>query len=374
MSHSLFQQRIDFELKEIEQKGRFRSLKQQNDELCNVSSNDYLNLSKHPLVLEAGLNVAKKFGIGGQSSRLVTGNFPILEQLENELANWLGYETALCFPSGYQLNHSVLKLLGDENAVFFIDKLAHNSLITGALDSKAEMHRFKHNDLMHLESLLIQHKEEEKTKWIVIESIYSMDGDPAPIQGIMELANTYNCEVYVDEAHAFGVCGEEGRGLSWPLKPTLTIGAFGKSFGTNGAFLATSTHIKNWILNKTSGFIYTTAFSPFLAGATLKSLEILRTMDDERSYLTKISAELRNAIGNPSLSFSHSCIIPWIIGNEEKTVLKSEILQKNGFKAVAIRPPTVPLNTSRIRFSLNSGIKEEEIKRLVQLLGSLKTD
>lgn len=371
MNHLLFQHRIDLELNEIEQKGRLRSLKQQSDGLCNVSSNDYLCLSRNTEVLEAGILAAKKFGIGGQSSRLVTGNSLIVEQLEAELATWLDYESALIFPSGYQLNHSVLKLLGDENTVFFIDKLAHNSLITGALDSKAEMHRFKHNDLKHLESLLIQHKDEEKTKWIVIETIYSMDGDLAPIQGIMELAKSYNCEVYVDEAHAFGICGEQGRGVSWPLKPTITIGAFGKAFGTNGAFLAASNRIKNWILNKTNGFIYTTAFSPLLAGATLKSLELLRTMDDERAYLTKISAELRSVISNVNSNLSQSCIIPWLIGTEEKTVQTSEILQENGFKAVAIRPPTVALNTSRIRFSLNSGLKEEEMMRLVQLLEGL---
>ena len=368
-----FSDYISTELNSLEHKKLLRVLKTTDKELINVSTNDYLGLSRNIDIAEAGFAASLKYGSGGQSSRLVTGNHSIIEELEYSLAEWLDYERCLCYSSGFQLNHSVLKALGNKSTVFFIDKLAHNSLITGALDSDAKVSRFRHNDLEHLESLLKKECEtnpSNKTiRWIIVESIYSMDGDEAPLEQLSELAMKYKCEFYIDEAHAIGIAGEKGRGLSEKINPTIFIGTFGKAFGTNGAFIASSKKVINYLINKVGGFIYTTALSPFLAGATLKSLELIKQMDSERASLLQLSIELRKSLKIEAKS-TRSCIVPWIIGSEEKTLEVSQKMYHAGIAAIAIRPPTVPIGTSRIRFSLSASIGNEDFN---QVLNFIKT-
>jgi len=364
---------ISNELENLTHSKLLRVLKPSEKELINVSTNDYLGLSRNKEIAEAGFEAALIYGAGGQSSRLVTGNHYIIEELESTLADWLEYERCLTYSSGFQLNHSVLKALGNKNTVYFIDKLAHNSLITGAVDSEAEVKRFRHNDLEHLEYFLKKENKLQKSikpiKWIIVESIYSMDGDEAPLEQLSELAKKYECELYIDEAHAIGITGKKGRGLSEKIKPTVYIGTFGKAFGTNGAFIASNKKVIDYLINKAGGFIYTTALSPFLAGATIKSLELIQNMDSERFQLLQFADSLRNSLKLEADS-TRSCIVPWIIGSEIKTLEVSEKMNHAGINAIAIRPPTVPVGTSRIRFSLSASLASKDFN---QVLNFIKT-
>jgi len=369
----IFTDFISTELDSLALKKLLRVLKtSDNDvEFINVSTNDYLGLSKNIEIAKAGFEAALLYGSGGQSSRLVTGNHLIIEELEYALQEWLRYERCLCYSSGFQLNHSVLKALGSNNTIFFIDKLAHNSLITGALDSEAVVKRFRHNDINHLEDLLKKDKylnsSSNKIKWIIAESIYSMDGDEAPLIELSDLAKKYDCELYIDEAHAIGITGEKGRGLSEKIKPTVFIGTFGKAFGTNGAFIASNKKVIDFLITRANGFIYSTAISPFLAGASLKSLELMQNMDTERSQLICYANSLRKTL-NLETHSTRSCIVPWIIGGEQETMDVSTILKQARITAIAIRPPTVPIGTSRIRFSLSASLEKQDLKRVVNFI------
>lgn len=358
---------INTDLSDLEDKFRLRKLNQQNKQLINLSSNDYLGLSFNEACLRAGLEAAKRWGNGGQASRLVYGNYPLIEELEQALADWLGYESSLCFASGYQLNLTVLGALGDKNTQFYVDKLVHNSIITGIAKSDASYFRFQHNKADHLEQLLKKHRHKTDYAWIVIESVYSMDGDSAPLEEIRALAQAYNCLVYIDEAHALGVFGEKGEGLFFHHRADVLVGTFGKAFGTNGAFLACSNTLKQWFINRCGGFIYSTALSPFLTGASLQALEIIKSMNDERKKLNSWCVQLRKQLGENTIP-GESPIVPWIIGSEENSLKKAQELQNEGFGVIAIRPPTVQVGASRIRFTLNASLQEEQFQQLMEFI------
>ncbi len=358
---------IESDVSDLQDTFRLRNLKPKWKQLIKLSSNDYLGLSYNEACLLAGIEAAKKWGNGGQASRLVYGNYPLIEELEQALADWLGYESSLCFASGYQLNLTVLGALGNKNTQFYADKFVHNSIITGISKSDASYYRFQHNKSEHLEQLLKKHRHETEYAWIVIESVYSMDGDSAPLEEIRALAQTYNCLLYVDEAHALGVFGEKGEGLFFPHQADVLVGTFGKSFGTNGAFLACSNTFKQWLINRCGGFIYSTALSPFLTGASLQALESIKNMNDEREKLRSWSVQLRKQLGDTTIQ-GESPIVPWIIGSEAATLKKAQELQNEGFGVIAIRPPTVQVGASRIRFTLNTSLQKEQFQQLMDFI------
>ena len=343
--------------------------KRKNDRtFLDFSSNDYLGLSKHPKLIKAAQQAAERYGAGSTASRLVTGNYPLYDQVEQKLAAFTGRESAVVFNSGFQANGSILPALTDRNTLILMDKLCHNSLLQGAVASRADMVRFRHNDVAHLEELLRSRTVDYQRAIIVTETIFSMDGDCAPVDEIAQLAGKHEVLLYVDEAHSIGHFGEQGSGIARDISNIdILLGTFGKSFGSFGAFVACSQQMKEYLVNFCPGLIYTTGLPPAVLGAIDAALELMPTLDNRREQLfrnvDRVKQEL-TALGY-DLGPTDSQIIPVIIGGEEETLQLSHNLEEAGIIATAIRPPTVPENSSRIRLTISSEHTEEEIDHLI---------
>ncbi len=344
--------------------------------LINFSSNDYLGLSKHPKVIDRAEAYLKKYGAGSGASRLVTGTLTIHEALEEKLATTFGTEAALLFNSGFQANTSIIPALVDRNSCIFIDKKCHNSLIQGSILSRATIKRFKHNDLEHLTELLNQSENGKYNRRLIVsETVFSMDGDRSPVADLARLAAEFNALFYSDDAHALGVLGEKGLGLNYQQTGIdISLGTFGKAFGSFGAFAACSQEMKEFLVNHSGGFIYTTALPPSVIGALDAALDLIPEMEEERKKLidtiTYFKAELAQLgfeTGN-----SNSQIIPVIIGDEKKTIELSNHLYNNGLWVSAIRPPTVEKGASRIRITFTSKHTENDIEKLIAALKNWK--
>jgi len=370
-------------LREREQNKRLRSLQTfdftsspvavriDGEKYINFSSNDYLGLSKHPKLKKAAADTVRDSGTSSTASRLITGSYSLLETLENELAQFTGRESALVFNSGYQANATLLKALAGRNACILMDKLAHNSLLNGGLASRAKLLRFHHNDMNHLEELLKRHCDDYESIWIVVESVYSMDGDTAPLENLTGLAEQYGARTYVDEAHSLGVYGPDGSGRSRNYTNIdIMLGTFGKAFGSFGAFVACSSEMRDYLINFCEGFIYTTALPPATTAATLEALRLMPQLADRREKLMKNVAFLNNLLNKAGADTgsSHSQIIPVITGSEETTLQISKKARREGFIATAIRPPTVPTNACRIRVTLSSEHTKTQIQNFAHLI------
>lgn len=345
-------------------------------ELINFCSNDYLGLSSHPKVIERSREYSENYGAGSGSSRLVSGTLNIHQELEEKLADVLGLEAVLVFNSGFQANSSILSSLADRNSLILADKKSHNSLIQGALLSNADFKRFNHNDLNHLEKMLRTASCKDYNRiWVVSETVFSMDGDLNDITGLIKLSEKYGALLYSDDAHALGVLGKKGLGLNYGKRGIdLSLGTFGKAFGSFGAFAGCSSEMKDYLINFCPGFIYTTALPPAIIGALDAALELIPEMDSEREtlhsniqYLLKCLKELGFKTGD-----TDSQIIPIIIGSEEETMNLSNYLEENGIWASAIRPPTVEKDASRIRITITLNHKKEELDQLLEVLTAWK--
>lgn len=342
--------------------------------LLNFCSNDYLGFSLNPEIINAAKDYTQLYGTGSRSSRLVSGNLFCHQELELILSAFLGAENALVFNTGYQGNISIISALCDKNSVIYADKLAHNSLLQGCLLSGAKLHRFKHNDMNHLEQLL-KKNEGNSQQLIVSESVFSMDGDIAPLDALCELAEKYNTLLLIDDAHAVGVLGEQGKGLAFGKKRIdFVTGTFGKSLGSLGGYVLCSKEMKHFFVNFAAGFIYTTGIQPGTAGAVLEGLKRLSYLDDEREKLVDLSNELRNGLHELGYDTcnSKSQIVPMLIGRDEDALLLADYLMKEGIYAAAIRPPTVPEGKARIRFSLTVHHELEDIEILLHAISRFK--
>ncbi|MFN3883403.1 MAG: aminotransferase class I/II-fold pyridoxal phosphate-dependent enzyme [Rhodocyclaceae bacterium] len=338
--------------------------------LVDVASNDYLGLSRHPLLIERACQWVAKHGAGSRASRLVTGTSDELLALEEKLARFKGCEAALIFATGYQLNSSVLPALLElgERLQVFTDRLNHASLHAGLAGVKQI--RFRHNDLAHLEELLERHP--GTTRWIVTESVFSMDGDVADVAALSALAARHGAYLYLDEAHATGVLGPQGVGLSQG-RATVTMGTLGKALGGAGAYVAGSKALIDWLVNRCRGFIYSTAPAPAALGALDAALDLVPTMDAERARLRQMAARLREALqtrGFDTLA-STTQIVPAVLGEAQRALAAAEKLRKAGILAVAIRPPTVPAGTARLRFSLSAALSDTQFERLLEAVETL---
>lgn len=342
------------------------------NELINFCSNDYLGLSSHPKVIERSKEFAENYGAGSGSSRLVSGTLNIHQKLEEKLAGVLGLEAVLVFNSGFQANTSILSSLADRNSLILADKKSHNSLIQGALLSRADFKRFDHNDLNHLERLLKTASGKDYNRiWVVSETVFSMDGDLNDIDGLIQLSEKYGALLYSDDAHALGVLGEKGLGLNYGKRGIdLSLGTFGKAFGSFGAFAGCSSEMKDYLINFCPGFIYTTALPPAIIGALDAALELIPEMDSEREtlhsniqYLIKGLKRLGFKTGE-----ADSQIIPIIIGSEGESLNLSNYLEEKGIWASSIRPPTVERDASRIRITITLNHKREELDQLLEAL------
>lgn len=346
--------------------------------VLNFSSNDYLGLSKHPLLIERAREWAARHGAGAQASRLVCGNLDLHEQVEAKLARLKGTEAALLLASGWQANAAALPALLRAAAAqgpveLYADKLNHASLHHGCQAAGVKQIRFRHNDLDHLERLLASKAETGSgrpvSRFIVTESVFSMDGDRTDVVRLAELGDRYQAFVYLDEAHATGVLGPDGMGLAGlaPGRIDLAMGTFSKALGGFGAYVAGSRALCDYLINTCSGFIYTTALPPAVLGAMDAALDLVPTLDAERARLANNGGRLRAALQGLGLDTGASStqIVPAIVGDEGRALAMATGLERRGLLAVAIRPPTVPAGTSRLRVTLSAAHRDADVEQLI---------
>lgn len=365
----------------LAQQGLLRQLPSSSHHwLADFSSNDYLSLSRHPQVVDAAAQALSRYGVGATGSRLLSGNLDLYEAFEARIAADKHTESALVLSSGYQTNATVLaalinaKVLGAEPLVF-CDRLNHASLHHAFKVADVKQIRFRHGSLEHLSELLNKHADSEQPKFIVAESVFGMDGDCIDVPGLVELARQHDAFVYLDEAHATGVLGKHGYGLT--ANPgshvDMAMGTFSKGLGGSGAYIACSRAVRDYLITACTGFIYSTALSPVVIAAMHKAWELLPTLDAERAYLTAMSNDLRQrlqAMGfDTGTSSTH--IIPIILGDEQRTLAARDKLQAAGINVSAVRPPTVPPNTARLRMALCTHHTPAHIDALVAALKSV---
>jgi len=342
----------------------------------NFCSNDYLGLANHPDVVAAFTAAANDFGVGSGASHLVCGHSSLHHQLEQELADYVGRDRAVLFSAGYMANLGVVNaLVGKQDAVFE-DKLNHASLLDAGLLSGARFQRFLHNDLANLEARL--KKSTENKKLIVVDSVFSMDGDLAPLDDLAALAKQYNAGLMADDAHGFGVLGNSGAGcaehfqLDQQQLPVL-MATLGKGLGCFGAFVAGSEQLAETLIQFARPYIYTTALPPAVAAATLASLKIMREDVARRQHLQSLIAYFRERAETLGLTLmpSITAIQPLMIGTSEQALAISDALLAKGFLISAIRPPTVPVNSARLRITLSAAHSEQQVERLLVALAEV---
>ncbi|MXV36773.1 MULTISPECIES: 8-amino-7-oxononanoate synthase [unclassified Saccharibacter] len=344
--------------------------------LVDVSSNDTLGLSDHPLLCQRAAQWAETYGTGARASRLVTGTLDLHLQLEDTIAAFKQSEAALLFATGWQANASILPALcalskqeTGHPARVFMDKLNHASLHQGCLSAGIRQIRFRHNDLAHLEEQLNRHNDKEGLAFIITESVFSMDGDRADLAGLRQLADRFNAFLYVDEAHATGVFGSHGQGLSTGFAD-ITLSTASKALGGMGAFVTGSRALCDYLLNHASGFIYSTALPPAVLGALDAALEVVPTLDDARASLLNKAEKFRTTMQKAGwcTGASSTHIVPLLVGESHDALALAQTLENEGFLAMAIRPPTVPPHTARLRLSFDTRLTDDALDRLTVLL------
>lgn len=355
--------------------------------LVDFSSNDYLGLRRHPSLIERAQAWAGRWGAGAGASRLVVGTLDLHRQVEAKIADLKGTEDALIFGSGWQANAAVLPALFDREGLgreglgadglggeplVFTDRLNHASLHHGCAAAGVRQIRFRHNDLNHLEELLKAREGQPGRRFIVTESVFSMDGDRAPVAALADLAERWSAFLYIDEAHATGVLGPGGKGLSAeaPGRVDLIMGTFSKALGGFGAYVAGSKVLCDYLVNRCGGFIYATAPPPAVLGAMDAALDLVPALDAERAHVAGLAADLRAGLRRLGLDDAGSTtqIVPAVTGSEASALDLSAKLAEAGFLGVAIRPPTVPAGASRIRFALSAAHSGADVAALLDAL------
>ena len=370
---SRLKQRITQELEELHAKSQYRALEVPAG--INLCSNDYLGLASDPRLKQALIEaVARSAAVGSTGSRLLSGNSREWEELESTFADFAGTEAALYFASGYAANIGLLSSLLRRGDVVFSDALNHASLIDGIRLSGATKVIYPHCDLVSLEGSLREQADCSGSKIIVTESLFSMEGDVAPLRELLDLARHYGAELVVDEAHAIGTCGPRGRGIAAELRIERDMLAIvhtcGKALASAGAFVCGSGALKDFLVNRARTFIFSTAMPPYLAGQIRAALRLAREAERERIHLREVSRVLRESLSAAGVGtgMSTAHIVPVLLGTNEMALHVARELQREGFAVKAIRPPTVPLGTARIRISLTSTITTREVRRLAEAI------
>lgn len=345
--------------------------------LINFAGNDYLGLSLHPALVAASRDSAEKFGAGVAASRLVTGDHPAFSALEVKIAAAKRQESALVLASGYQTNLTVVAALADAEVIgrpvtVLADRLAHHSLLQGAQLSGARLMRFQHNDCDHLEKLLRARTAKGEFCVVITESVFGMDGDLADLALIGALAKKFDALLYVDEAHATGVFGSRGFGLCEDFSETVDVamGTFGKALGGFGSYLGLSKILREFLVNRCGGLVYSTGLPPAVMGAMGAALDLVPTLSAERAALLAMAENLRAKLRGAGFECgaSASQIVPVIIGAEAETLALANKLEARGILVAAIRPPTVPPGTSRLRLSLSAAHSAQDVAALADAL------
>ncbi|WP_332604241.1 8-amino-7-oxononanoate synthase [Acinetobacter sp. ESBL14] len=358
-----------------QQQGRWITI--QDRSMLNLASNDYLGLAADLSLREEFLDTLKieRALFSSSSSRLLTGNFAEYEQFENSLSEAFG-RAALLFNSGYHMNIGILPALCDSKTVILADKLVHASMIDGIRLSTAQYVRYRHNDLQHLEQLLQKYHQDEQIERIIVvtESIFSMDGDETDLAALVQLKQRFaKTMLYVDEAHAIGVRGEQGLGCAEQYgvldQIDFLVGTFGKAIASVGGYIICDSIIRDYLINKMRPLIFSTALPPISMAWSDFIFNKVLSMQQQRQHLAEISQYLQQAViakGFSSPSSSH--IIPVIVGESQAAIEKARYVQQQGFYAMPVRPPTVPQNSSRLRISLTSLVQKAELEQLVECL------
>ncbi|MET3528197.1 8-amino-7-oxononanoate synthase [Phenylobacterium koreense] len=330
--------------------------------LLSFSCNDYLNLSHHPAVKAAAIAAVQAHGAGAGASRLVTGDHPIFSELEARLAALKGTEAACVFGSGYLANSGIIPTFVGEGDVVFVDELAHACIWSGAQLSQARIVRFRHNDMQDLAEKLAGLRGEGRAL-IATDGVFSMDGDIAPLDKISRLAQAHEAWLLVDDAHGLGVLGE-GRGTAalFPdARIDLAMGTFSKALGGYGAYVCASAPVIDFIKTRTRTLVYTTGLPPANAAAALAALDVVAADPALAAAPLAKAQRFTRALGLPEAT---SSVVPVVLGEAERTLAAARALEAEGFLVVAIRPPTVPAGTARLRVAFTAGHPDEEIDRL----------
>ena len=347
----------------------------------NFCNNDYLGLANHPDIVSAFKNAADEFGVGSGASHLVCGHSALHHRLEEQLAEFTGRPRALLFSTGYMANLGVINALLGNGDHIFEDKLNHASLLDAGLLSGARFQRFLHNDIDNLETRLArtQADEGDGRKLIAVDGVFSMDGDCAPLPELAQLAQKHNAWLMVDDAHGIGVLGKNGGGCAEHFgldinQLPILMGTLGKAFGTFGAFVAGSEALIETLIQFSRTYIYTTALPPAVAAATSKSLEIVQRETWRREHLQDLIAQFRRGAEQIGLRLfsSNTAIQPLLIGAADEAMRWSNALAERGFWISAIRPPTVPANSSRLRITLSAAHSEKQIEQLLDALAHVQ--
>ena len=342
--------------------------------LIDLASNDYLDLARHPLLIEAARQTLEADGVGSGGSRFITGSRNIHQKLETKLAEWLNREVVLLYPSGFQANLAAVLALTDRHTTVICDRLVHHSLLVGVKASGAKLIRFKHNNLSELEALLKKSRQRnpQKQPLVITESLFSMEGTTAPITEISKLCIKYDSKLLVDEAHAFGVMGPEGRGESFGLQKPISIisGTFGKAFGGGGAFLATDKLTGENLIQNCGAFRYTTALAPPLCASALAALNLIESNPSWGTELREKSIAFRDRLSHMGWQrpAGGGPIISIILGSDELALDYQKRLERQGLLTVAIRPPTVPEGKSRLRLVIRRNTPIQALEKLFKVL------
>lgn len=348
----------------------------------DFSSNDYLGLSKHPEMLKAAHAAGNKYGLGATGSRLLSGNNELFESFEARIAEDKNMESALIFNTGFQANAGVLSALLDpkvlhEKPIVFFDRLNHASLYQAIFLTQPELVRYNHNDMDHLLSLLIKYRDDNRPKFIVAETLFGMDGDILPLEQVVSLAKEHQAFLYLDEAHATGIYGSNGYGISTDVDltgvPCIIMGTFSKALGGSGGYIACDQILKNYLINKVAGFIYSTANSPMVIGGVSKAWEMIKDLKEEREHILSLSIMLKQKLVNLGFNIGNSSshIIPIIVEKEKLAIEAKEKLLQKGIIVSCIRPPTVSPNSSRLRIALSAKHTNTDVEKLVQILSTI---
>ena len=356
--------------KSIEQSNEnltYRELPKYAGNYLDFSSNDYLGLSKNPEVIEAGIEASRMYGSGATGSRLLSGNSDLFENFEKQIAIDKKTDSALIFNSGFQANSGVLECLTDKNTLVIFDMLNHASMYHGIFASGAKLKRFQHLDYTHLNDILKDMSKDYMNIIIVSETVFGMDGDIADIQALVDLAEQYEAMLYLDEAHATGLYGKNGYGLStnfdFNKEKTIIMGTFSKAIGVTGAYVACTTLIKDFLIQKCKSFIYSTALSPFCIGATQKAWSMLPFFGNLRRSIMQKADRLRRALNGAG---NKTNIVPILFKITEEMMGKKQLLQDNGIIVSGIRPPTSPI--PRLRIAINATHSYTDIEKLIEIL------
>lgn len=353
--------------------------------LINFSNNDYLGLSQDVSIKKAIISGIKKYGNGGTSSHLVSGHTEIHQNIENITKNNIGFESSILFSSGYLANLGLITTISDKDSFIYADKLNHASLNDACILSRSKFFRYPHSDMEALENLLKKNNT-KKNKLIVTDGVFSMDGDLANIPKLLELAQKYDAYLYIDDAHGYGILGKNGQGIlehyenkcgikKIPRDRIIYTITLSKAVGVSGALVSANKNIIKLVENTSRAFIYTTAEQPALILGVKRSFEIIKENQSLRSRLEESINLFRDRVKNKKLlTNSITPIQPLIIKSAEKTIRISEQLNSYGFYVPAIRPPTVPNESSRLRISISALHSQLDIKKLTKVLNKLLTD